>query len=367
MRKILVFIVLTQTLLSNSQIKLAEMVQKPQLTTANEYQLFYIDMWATWCVPCVTAKKYLGVVQEQYSSDLLIVSITKENRIKINKYLKKNPTKLAIGVDYESELHDRINPLSYPHGVLFNAKGDIIWEGTSTNLKPKLIQEYLRKNKTTVSYQDFFKIMKEEEKKELLDYNPINSLEYKELKSKPKFKRIENDSIVKYTGSLEWIISDIAKMNIKQISVPLDINKYYELYFKKNKPEPKIALIFLKLINVKLKINKEVGEVLYLDNTNATYWDSDQIDLGFNKAAHHTNGTDIEADNLSLKDLSYQLSKLLDKPVIIKNEDQQSLTPKDWQLHYKYKNFMIENFEVNYNIIAKEMNAEYQVFHLSKN
>lgn len=365
MNKFIILLFFTTTCFSQSHISLAEMVQKPQLTSSNEHRLFFVDMWATWCVPCVTAKKYLGVVQQQFPKDLLVISIANENTVKVKKYLDKNPTKLAIGIDYNSQLYNKVNPRSFPHGILFNAQGDILWEGISTNMKPKMIETYLKTNQSKVAIQDFFKIIKDLQKDELINYNPANTIEYKELDKTIKLKRIENDSVVKYVGSLQMIISDLAKLNQKQIIIDEQNNKTYELYFKKGLSEAKIAMVFLKSIGIRLKTEKLSGEVLVLDNTQAKYWDTDQINWGLRTPKFLTNKTDIEADNASLKDVAHLLSKLLDKPVIVKIEDNSILEPHDWQLHYKYENFMIENFSENYNINVEATTAEYLALKLT--
>ena len=77
------------------------------------------------------------------------------------------------------------------------------------------------------------------------------------------------------------------------------------------------------------------------------------------------NETDIEADNASLKEVAHQLSNLLNKPVIIKDENETVFESHDWQLHYKYKNFMVENFLENYNIKVETTNSEFTIFKLS--
>ena len=51
------------------------------------------------------------------------------------------------------------------------------------------------------------------------------------------------------------------------------------------------------------------------------------------------------ADNVSLKDVAYKLSNTLNVPVMISNEDDRSLALHDWQIHYKFFEFMKGNFE----------------------
>ena len=366
MKKIIILIFICFSQLTNSQIKLDEFVQQPELTTSNEHQLFFIDLWATWCVPCVTAKKYLGVIQEQFPNELLITSITNENSIKVNKYLKRNPTKLAIAIDYNSELNNKINPPSFPYGVMYNAQGDIIWEGTSTNLKPYMIQKFLRKHQVKKTLNEFFEIVKIKEAKELINYKLSEPIHFVELVDNKTFRRIENDSIIKSEGSLQMIISDLTKMNANQIILDEVLNKNYTLFFKKETPESEVVIEFLNSLDIKLNPKTSTGKVLVLDNTNTSYWDKNQFDWKSNSQKFLISDTDIEADNVSLNDLIFKLTHLINLPIILKYKDESIFQPHDWQLHYKYETFMIENFFDNYNISAEIKETNYTVFELTK-
>ena len=65
-----------------------------------------VDMWATWCSPCVKQIPDLNILQEKFRNDgLIILSITDEDTATINNFLTKYEMKEEIGfIKYDDEI-----------------------------------------------------------------------------------------------------------------------------------------------------------------------------------------------------------------------------------------------------------------------
>ena len=44
-----------------SQVKVSEFIQESKIASPESNKLYFVDFWATWCVPCITAKEHLKV------------------------------------------------------------------------------------------------------------------------------------------------------------------------------------------------------------------------------------------------------------------------------------------------------------------
>ena len=75
--------------------------------------------------------------------------------------------------------------------------------------------------------------------------------------------------------------------------------------------------------------------------------------------------TDISADNVTIVDLGYQLSKAMSIPVIVEGSTKDRKSVHDWQVHYKYMEFMKTNF-LDYGIEVKKRTGDYPIFVITK-
>ncbi|MDG5492572.1 TlpA disulfide reductase family protein [Psychroserpens sp. SPM9] len=349
---------------SSGQIRFSETIQTSKTATNTEASLFFIDFWATWCGPCVYASEYLGVLQKQYPDRFYVVSLSEENPEVVKRFLKKNPTDLAVAIDYKGETFRANNTRTLPYGLLLNANGTVLWKGSPTDFKQAHLERFLKQNTKQKDVSKVLKIQKVKEEVFKADYIPSKTFEIKELKHET-FETLESVSrgdYLVYKGDLKSIIAKEKRILKSQIQIAPELNKTYEVYIKKGS-----SSLFMILEELKLDLfHSEIqGEVLMLDLSNMTYWDTHQIDWGKNTANYLVDDTQIQADNVTFEDVMYQLASVLNIPIVTSGgtADQEV---HDWQIHHRFYNLMQTDLEDTYGIVARKEQGNYKTYTIRK-
>jgi len=333
------------------QIHISNKIKESSIAKSEDNALYFIDFWATWCGPCIHVSKYLESLQKQFPEKFYILSLTKENQDVVERFMTKNNMELAVAIDFEGETFAENNISTLPYGILFNAVGKKLWEGHAADLKSQDIAAYLRANKQTISIQDFFKL-------EL--YKQAVAIENTDSKRK-SFSVIEMDTdpginsgiqmitkngYLEIEGRLQDILAYALHSNKSQIKIPEALNKYYKMSFEEgSKAFINKETYISRALKLKEKEVEQEGEVLFFDINNPNFWDTNQIDWGVGNPKYLIGDSDIKADNTSLNDVVYQLSFLLETPIILSENYEDDHTLHDWQIHYKYFQFMTTNLE----------------------
>jgi thiol-disulfide isomerase/thioredoxin len=352
---------------SFGQIKVSEFIQESRIASSDNNKLYFLDFWATWCGPCITAKEHLGVLQKQFPNDLYIVSLTEENPLTIEKYLERKPTELAIAIDYKGETFKDYNVKVLPEGVLFNANGKILWQGGAPDLKKEMIARFLRQQSAKSSLDSFFNVISIVEDV-TADYIPTKAVEIKPLiENVEQLTVVDNDKFLKLTGALKPIVGYLARIYKNQIVIDESLNTNYEIYFNKEiTANENLAFKLISEMNLKVKRSTGEGEGINFNVVAPKFWDTNQIDWGKNNAKYLVGDSQIKADNVSLKDVAYQLAHVLDMPVIVPEDTEISLSLHDWDFHYKFFQLMQSDLEDNYGIKAEKQSITYPVYHIQK-
>ena len=346
-----------------AQIKISENIKESTLAKSKDNSLYFIDFWATWCKPCIHVSKYLESLQKQYPEDFYILSLSQESPEVVNKFLLKHKINLAVAIDYEGETFTKNNIYSLPYGILYNAHGEKLWEGHPAEFKYYHLDGYLSQNKKKIHVNTFFETVKYEQ---VTAKNTVHKMDFeyssiKEYNEFSNFQVIDNDSYVQLNGNLQDIIAYVLSSNKNQVEIPNNLNNYYSMYFKKASKSflDKEKTIFKALKLKKIEIEKE-GEVLFLDIKNANFWDTNQIQWEGNTQKYLIGDSDIQADNVSLKEVAYKLSNVLEKPIVF-NKEITDNSLHDWQIHYKYFELMTANL-YDYGLKIERKTTKYPQF-----
>ncbi|WP_299127664.1 TlpA disulfide reductase family protein [uncultured Winogradskyella sp.] len=351
---------------SYSQVNVSEFIQKSKIATPDNNKLFFVDFWATWCGPCITAKEHLKVLQSQFPNDFYVVSLSSENPLIVEKFLQQKPNDLAVAIDYNKETFKKFKVKVLPEGVLFNANGKVLWQGGAPDLKAATVANFLRQQTTTSSLNSFFNVIEVTEELST-DYVPAKPIEIKSIKTSSKeLHVVDNDKYLKLSGSLKSIVGYLARIYKNQIVLADGLDTNYEIYLKKpfNQNE-NLAYKLVVQMNLGVERTSKTGEGISFMTESAKFWDTNQINWGKNNAKYLVGDSQIKADNVSLKDVAYQLAYVLNMPVIVPDEVT-SLTLHDWDFHYKFFQLMKADLEDNYGITAEKKTITYPVYHIQK-
>lgn len=352
---------------AQSKINVSEFLQESKIATAEDNQLYFVDFWATWCGPCITAKEHLGVLQKQFPKALYIVSLTNENPLIVERFLEKKPAELAIAIDYYGESHKSFNVTAIPDGVLFNSSGKVLWRGGAPDLKAHIVSKFLKQQKSKSSLESFFNEITEEEES-IDEYTPTETLEIKSLlEDSEELTVADTDNYLKLTGSLKAVVGYLAKIYKNQIVLEDALDTNYEIYFKKpfNTGE-NLAFKLVSEMGLAVERKYNEGEGISFVVETPRFWSTDQIDWGKNNAQYLVSDSQIQADNVSLRDVAYQLAYVLDMPIIVPDDNEISLTLHDWDFHYKFFQLMQSDLEDNYGIKAEKKIVSYPVYYIQK-
>lgn len=332
-----------------SQMTFSERVEYSELATPNDKQLFFVDFWATWCVPCIHVSTYLNTIQEQFRNELYIVSLTQERSDVVRPFLQKHTTKLAVSIDYEGQNFATYKVRALPYGILLNAEGEVLWKGNPANITPKIIRSFLARNKKTIPIYDFLKYSSYKNEDDTA-ITLQNNFQIRKINippsSYPTIERMGDITSVK--GSLSQIVAYLLKISSRQVEMKNDYPQY-ELLIKKEfnnvYKEKEIVTNILSELGYTLHQTTKAGEIIevQLPLSSHHYWTSDQIDWGDNNPKFLVDENHISADNLSVNDFLYKLSDVLNVPLIIKNAYNASNELFDWQVHYKFFDLMKTN------------------------
>ncbi len=352
-----------------SQIRISEEVQPSRVANAGEYSLYLVDFWATWCGPCVGAKKYLTVLQKQMPSDFYIVSLTQESPDVVKKFLRKNPAELAVAIDYDRETFRKHRINSLPTAVLYGANGRVLWEGHPANLKPGDIKKFLRYEIKPLKPSEFIRQVSYA-MSEVVENDavlPEEDLEISSSDRAPGILEIRNSNgFTSYEGQLNSILSILLGVSESQVRLNKDVSNEVFLISVKNGTRKDRQLLKQVLKRLKLRIDdkEDKGEVLVLQTDGSGFWGDDQINWGNDNPKYLIDDSQIQADNVSFEEIKYRLAGLLEMPVVSNSVNDPSL--HDWQVHYKYFELMQADLLDNYGIKAEKKTQSFPVYHILK-
>ena len=353
----------------NAQLRISEEIKPSEIVTADAHKLYLIDFWATWCGPCISAKKYLGVLQKQFPEDLYIISITQETPEVVRKFLKKHETGLAIAIDYDKETFNKYGIRSLPNSILFSADGEILWKGHPSNLSQQDIRNYIRRSPNAVNRDAFVKLQayKKVSTKVSEEDIPERDIEISEINNGPEI--LEVDSFQDYTtyeGNLKSILAYLTGVSNHQMHLSPEVkNGFYRIVVKQGGRKAKnLVKHVMRELRIRYDHNNVQGEVLVLNSNNPNLWNTEQIEWGTDNPKYLIDDTQIQADNVTFEDIKYRLAFVLEMPVI--GEIENKNTEHDWQVHYKYYQLMRSDLLDNYGINAEKKRGTYPVYVVEK-
>lgn len=349
------------------QIRISETIKNSSIASKTNNALYFVDFWATWCGPCIAVAKQLTSLQRQYPKDFYIMSLSQENPDIVKRFMKKHNLDLAVAIDYNGETFSKYNISSLPYGILFNAKGETLWEGHPADFKAYHLEGYLSTNKTQISADKMFKLQSYKPVAVKKEAALIDDFEIKKIDAPDaNFQIVKKPDYLELVGSLKDIMAYVNNVYKNQVNVMPKLNETYRMRFKYDTETSKDkAASILKYLKLKQESKLVNGEVLFFNLSTTHFWDVNQINWGNDTPNFLIGDSDIKADNVSLNQVNYQLANLLQLPIVTNNEVIANEL-HDWEVHYKYFDLMASSLKDTYGIKIEKTVSDYPEFIITK-
>ncbi len=341
--------------------------ESPASYQGNKY--IFLDFWATWCIPCIKSMDHIEYLQSLFGDKVFFISMSSEHAYAVKKFLKKRPLKTSTVLDFQGSTFQQFGIQAIPRSVLLDTQGDIVWSGHPSDMSPEKLRRLLPRHiiRGDLRFRHREAIQAKADK---INYKPLlipGFLFHTDtlyLASSPynlQEKWIKSKVSTYYQGSFHSFLKSL--LGIKDIQLELDkslqrqirIRIPTQLYEKK---QDKIIQALMKHYNFQLDSTLVQREALLITCDSTTQFSSKDL-LDFGNRRKLISSISIEADNMSCTEFAELMGTVLKKPVIFINAPSGIY---DWNVQYKYKNLMFEQFKYDYNTEIEEKTIN-QVFY----
>ena len=85
-----------------------------------------MELWATWCGPCIPALEHLASVAAEVEGEpVTFLTVTDETEADVARFLGRRPTPLPVTLDADSSVFQSYRPSARPHTVLIYPDGTV--------------------------------------------------------------------------------------------------------------------------------------------------------------------------------------------------------------------------------------------------
>ena len=87
-----------------------------------------LEIWTTWCSQCARSVKDLNKLHEKYSDEMVIIGITDEPEEKVENF-RGPDLEYYSAVDTRGRVKKQLGVKGYPHVIIIEPGGYVVWEG----------------------------------------------------------------------------------------------------------------------------------------------------------------------------------------------------------------------------------------------
>lgn len=335
----------------------------PQEYTGEQY--IFIDFWATWCIPCIKSMDHIEHLQSLYSDRIFFASMSSEPEHTVRKFLENRNFTTSMLIDHESKNFSKYGIRAIPKSVLMDNQGNTIWFGHPSDLSPQqlnsLTKTRLKKSNLRFNLQAQELPQAQKVKYESLIIKKFLNVDTVHLTVSPYSldnERIESPQEMYFQGSLKFILSDLLEVGELHVALSEDLNRQVQLRLPVklyHKHKDRIVESLSQRFNFRLEQEtKLVDAMLIKCDSTTSFMDMNSFDFGGENKLLISSST-IEADNMTCNEFAAVLSDVLEKPVIFESAPEGVF---DWNVHYQYKNLMLEQFKYDYQAEIQERPIE---------
>lgn len=106
------------------KIKLNDLNGQPVDMDQYQGKILLLNLWATWCRPCIAEMPDLIEMEQSLSDDFVLIAASDEDLTKINRFLEKRPFALNI-LQLETSM-DQLGVYSLPTTLVIGREGELL-------------------------------------------------------------------------------------------------------------------------------------------------------------------------------------------------------------------------------------------------
>jgi len=110
-------------------------------------KLFIINLWGTWCSPCIPEMDSLAKLQSKFSQQIQVIGVSDEPIDRLKKYLVKKPSKIWLASDTASLLYRMLNLAYVGQSIVVNNKHEIVALLKTDSVNAKVISRLIKGEK----------------------------------------------------------------------------------------------------------------------------------------------------------------------------------------------------------------------------
>lgn len=362
------FLTLTFTL-SAQKIQYSAHLSGPSPQEYESNQYLFIDFWATWCIPCIKSMSHVEYLQSLFSDRVFFINLSNEQADRVKKFLERSPIKTSNLIDYKGLNFEKYNITSIPKSILLSPDGNILWKGHPSDMSPQKLRSLISGPSHSGSLQLVYKPIQYEKAKPIkYEYLLIRKFFFNvdtislALSSyKLHKKMLRSDEELYYQGDFHSLLAMLLYTQSSQLVHNPKLDKNIRIRIPLNYWEHSRNEVLEKL-SERFKFRTDSTEqlkerIIIVCNDSTTFMDSDWVDFGESRTLVSDNT--IEADDMTCQEFSEVMSEVMGKMVVFKNP------PKgvyDWDIQYKYKNLMIDQFKYDYHADYREEKAIQMIY-----
>ncbi len=260
----------------SGQIKINHWIHQPE-KTAFRKPLIYIDFWATWCAPCISAMPHTKALEKKFGHKVLFVYISNEPENKIKSFMSgRNLNFYSANDTAEFNFkHYKIDHL--PYSLILNPEGKVIWRGKPGALNEKILEKLIVKYGNHKGKSRRINLKKLDDSNTNADDNLTNgqkfSLKYKKFDFCVPYQRLKQGKRITYQGDLKSILVNMLSVEPYQIDLDNHIS-YWKIIFEEPfyEKEADVAFSFLKSAGFEWKIIEKEKEIYQLKERDTSSW-----------------------------------------------------------------------------------------------
>jgi len=298
-------------------------------------KIVILEFWATWCGPCIPAMKKLDSLQKNYKDDIEIITISSENKNRLEKFVKSSNTSLRI-VSYDTTHIENFKYKVIPHSIIIDKNGIVRAITSPENINKDVIENLISNNEIDLDLKDDFYIDPNLKVKTL---KTIANSDYRiELKNFDQEKRGGSRILKDPEGNINGIemwnstiprlyqtLFDIASPNrmiykdsLSKNDFPYKKEHQYNLTIEvSNEYQDKWKEIGIKFLNENFEINAKMGidtlKCYVLKDVNNTIEESNS-----NSSEFMFRGTILKTKKIKTSQLAEYLENFTSVPVLDK-------------------------------------------------